>query len=935
MFEESALDRLANATSAATLAPMLATGPAGRDVAVAVDGFASQLTQKPVRPSRGDARRAPALRPAEFDGILAEAAVLLAGSQPAQSDVGIDLYTSRPEPTLAGFQETAIAAAFTAATVLVAAGRFGRSDDYGDLEGFRPPSLDADDLMRLAGSATPAGRLFRDLFGGPRVGDQPWTDPDGGGGIPGYPGLDPDLLRLGEELAQRGCGAAAAAAVGRWAGAVASGMPRYLKDVIDRLDPADACPGQTLTIEGHDLGDGQGRAVVFTRHGGGPTVVPTGNIQSWRDDAITLTVPADAGRGPVGIVDLPTDAAPLAEAAAEAVGEMGTCFGPAATVRLQATIGRMTVPPLAAPTLQADRANLYEGGAPTIRSFNRTPGTALHPDQQVRLSWWVEDATDIEIIVRPVAGSAAHELPPITQALPWASGSVSVTIPGTRSWDADYVLRAFNGCTGRTKPTESALRMSMHVRTGLALGGGGTRGDFQVGALTYLYDVKGFRPQAIAATSVGAVNAMDLVMGDDPSMSAASRLASTWLSLQTEADMWMDMPWLASAKQHVKQLVRSFSIEGLLSLPYTLIADGIAIGDLKGTLDNLRGKGATAFFTLAPIETRMRSQFVPARAAASGIALRNVAVSVETGQLVEIDEQGFVFDFQYPAAPPPPGVASAPPRDAIDGAIASSTMPGIFPARRIGNHTCVDGGVREVVPVATAIEHLGCNVVYAIRLGAPPAPLPLDPGRTFPSVMSRSVLELTYDEVAQNDVDPDRWGPEVTIHTIASTMSLHDALVIEPGLIRIAIDYGWMRAADAVDVDPAKRATAMRLSDGITGLRALNWELAHQASGVRVVDPHRSFDAFLINGGVPSAPSVLVPIPDPAAIDAIRANCLTIRSLLIQRLALGAPTQASAIRTAWFTQFEMISSPPLSPDPWASFASRIGTRPAVTPPTAV
>ena len=67
-------------------------GPAGRDVAVAVDGFASQLTQKPVRPSRGDARRAPALRPAEFDGILAEAAVLLAGSQPAQSDVGIDLY---------------------------------------------------------------------------------------------------------------------------------------------------------------------------------------------------------------------------------------------------------------------------------------------------------------------------------------------------------------------------------------------------------------------------------------------------------------------------------------------------------------------------------------------------------------------------------------------------------------------------------------------------------------------------------------------------------------------------------------------------------------------------------------------------------------------------------------------------------------------------
>ena len=100
---------------------------------------------------------------------------------------------------------------------------------------------------------------------------------------------------------------------------------------------------------------------------------------------------------------------------------------------------------------------------------------------------------------------------------------MSVTIPGTRSWEADYVLRAYNVCTGRATPTESALRMSMHVRTGLALGGGGTRGDFQVGALTYLYDDKGMRPEAIAATSVGAVNAMDLVMGDDPTRSRPPR----------------------------------------------------------------------------------------------------------------------------------------------------------------------------------------------------------------------------------------------------------------------------------------------------------------------------------------------------------------------------------------------------------------------------
>ena len=299
-------------------------------------------------------------------------------------------------------------------------------------------------------------------------------------------------------------------------------------------------------------------------------------------------------------------------------------------------------------------------------------------------------------------------------------------------------------------------------------------------------------------------------------MSAAGRLEANWLALNTESDMWVDMPWLAAAKQNVRQLARSFSVEGLLSLPYTLVADGIGGSDLINTLQNLRARGGTALFTLAPIEARMRAQFSQARATASGIKLRCVAVSVETGQLVEIDEAGFFFDFAFPAPAVPPGIAAAPPRDTIDGAIASSTMPGIFPARRIGNHTCVDGGVRDVVPVKTAVEHMGCNVVYAIRLSAPPAPMPLDPARTFPGVMARSVLELTYDEVGNDDTEPVRYGPGVTIHNIRSTVTLHDSLVIEPGLIRIAIDYGWMRAADAVDVDPAKRAMAMRLSDEIT-----------------------------------------------------------------------------------------------------------------------
>ena len=785
-------------------------------------------------------------------------------------------------------------------------------------------------------SATAAGQLLRDLLTHPI----PVADPPLGGGIdgpeiPGLPGIPADLLRTAEALRKRGCAGRAASAMRQWAFAVGSSMGQYLRDVITALDPDDCCPGERMTIRGHDLGDGTSRAVVFTKAGGGLVVVATSGVRSWTDDEIVITVPAGATKGPVGIVEFPTNPTPLAEAASTAIGELGDCFGPMATARLEGTLGRMTVAPLAAPTAQADGANLYRGGAPTIRSFLCRPSGALFPGEQITLSWWVEDATDIEIVARAVAGSAAHELPPITGALPWATGSVSVTVPGTHAWEGDYVLRAFNRCTGRTKPTESSLRMAMPVRTGLALGGGGTRGDFQVGALKYLYDAKGIRPQAIAATSVGAVNAIDLVMGDDPAMSAAGRLEANWLALNTESDMWVDMPWLAAAKRNVRQLARSFSVEGLMSLPYTLVADGIGGSDLVNTLQNLRARGGTALFTLAPIEARMRTQFSQARATASGIKLRCVAVSVETGQLVEIDEAGFFFDFAFPAPAVPPGVAAAPPRDTIDGAIASSTMPGIFPARRIGNHTCVDGGVRDVVPVKTAVEHMGCNVVYAIRLSAPPAPMPLDPARTFPGVMARSVLELTYDEVGNDDTEPARYGPGVTVHNIRSTVTLHDSLVIEPGLIRIAIDYGWMRAADAVDVDPAKRATAMQLSDEITALRALNWELTHQASGERTPDRFRSFDSFLLQGALPVTPSQLRLIPDPLAVDAIRTNCLALRTLVAQRLSLGAPTPPSAERTKWFTQWEVIASPPLSPDPFASFTSRLGTLAAVTPPAPI
>src|SRR5690242_18262366 len=57
----------------------------------------------------------------------------------------------------------------------------------------------------------------------------------------------------------------------------------------------------------------------------------------------------------------------------------------------------------------------------------------------------------------------------------------------------------------------------MAVRA-LALSGGAARGSFQLGAITALYEVYGFRPDLITGTSVGAINGVLLAQASPPAV---------------------------------------------------------------------------------------------------------------------------------------------------------------------------------------------------------------------------------------------------------------------------------------------------------------------------------------------------------------------------------------------------------------------------------
>lgn len=844
------------------------------------------------------------------DADLGAAMIQLSSVHPDAGDVSIALLGNAPSELLAPVQADFLETCFTAATAL-AAGGWTAATQMGA-------------LTRMAASATRVGGLLRGQLGGGTGRVPPLDRPTGG--LPGLDGLTEDLLKAAESWQRTTCARAVNAALRNWAEAIHSNIPRYIGTIV-KLAPATACPEEELTVEGRGFGSSAGRSrVVFTSRTGG--IVVAEKVLEWSDHRIHVIIPATARRGPLGVAELPESPMLLAEAASTALGEIGQCFGRAAIARVQARLPSLTIPVFPLPTLQPDHANLYSGGPPIIQHLRVAPTGPLWPGKTITVSWSVEGADEVQIFARGDASSPAHDLPPIPGLLP-ASGSASVVVPGKQPWRASYELVAKNRCQSAT----CSLELEMVRRRGLALGGGGARGDFQAGALQYLYDQKNYRPDAVAGTSVGAINAIDLALGDglmpDPTQNAAARLAQTWLELRNEGSMWAEEPWLVVAKDNVRRAVRSFSLQGLLFFPFMIASGVVSAIDVKNMFVNPRKYGATAMFNLDPIERTMRSK-LSATQAAPKIPLRLVSASLETGQLILVDERGQVRQ----RGPNPPGNAgAAPTTDVVDGAIASAAMPGIFRARRLGDHMCVDGGVKDVVPVQIAVHELGCHDVIAIRLTAPPALLETDPLRSFGEVTSRALFQMAFDEMADNDIQP--WGGiggGVKVTTIRPTFDLHDPMVVAPGLIRIAMDYGWMRAGDVLDVPESDRAAAMVQSDEITRKRAQNWLLTHHAAGLRIADPHRAFTNFAFAGAFPSVPKETVPIEDHKVIEKIRSNCRDIREYVRARAQLGAPLPSVERQVSWFTQWEVVDDPPTSPSPWDKFVGSRGEVAAATPP---
>jgi NTE family protein len=227
---------------------------------------------------------------------------------------------------------------------------------------------------------------------------------------------------------------------------------------------------------------------------------------------------------------------------------------------------------------------------------------------------------------------------------------------------------------------------------GLVMTGGGARGAYQVGTLRALArHVPDLRIPIITGVSAGAVNAVHLAAHHGTFAQAVDELTELWGELTTERVFRSDARHLAW---------------GVFRWGGRLLSGGMfPAPEVRGLLDT------------TPLHEYLHESMAAIEGEITGIdynlhrgTLKAIAVSTTsytTGQNV-IFVQGRDVDLWER-----PNRKSVQARLRVDHIMASSALPGFFPAVRIGDHWYGDGGIRLIAPLSPAL-HLGARRILAV-----------------------------------------------------------------------------------------------------------------------------------------------------------------------------------------------------------------------------
>lgn len=235
----------------------------------------------------------------------------------------------------------------------------------------------------------------------------------------------------------------------------------------------------------------------------------------------------------------------------------------------------------------------------------------------------------------------------------------------------------------------------MRGRTAIVLSGGGARGAYEAGVLSFIFqDVArrlGRAPHfdIVTGTSVGAIHACYLA-GAQNRDECGRGLVDIWRSLSLDTVMSL------SAAAVLRAPLRLFGFAG----PREPRGDRI-----PGLFDT---RGLESLVAAAVDWPALRANIDAGRV----VGLAVTATEIASGKaLVFVDRPGGAA----PACGGDPLVVTQAARIGAEHALASAAIPMVFPAVRIGNRFYSDGGLRMNTPLAPALR-MGAERVLVIGL---------------------------------------------------------------------------------------------------------------------------------------------------------------------------------------------------------------------------
>lgn len=335
----------------------------------------------------------------------------------------------------------------------------------------------------------------------------------------------------------------------------------------------------------------------------------------------------------------------------------------------------------------------------------------------------------------------------------------------------------------------------------IVLSGGGAKGDFQVGALKYLYNVERFFPDMVVGTSVGAINGAKLAEATTEAehIATVTALESMWRSIRLDEEIYEKTPAYLNLLKELKEEKRSTGGIGFHTSTWedilSVFGGPVLLDELEDAIEAIMVKTdevrkASGMYSLEALRRNwlVAPKLDAGKVFASKVELHLGAVEMHSGRSEWLAKSGMANNAL----------------NLQNAILASAVMPGVFESMKIGTKVYTDGGVKDVAGLAKALSSGATDIVVIPtypRGGWVHQPR-LNANRygTLEAVLGRALTELVFDEMLATDLSAsiDREtlrnhyaGTDIRIRVIEPALEFHGSLSFHPEGIARGIDHGY------------------------------------------------------------------------------------------------------------------------------------------------